>query len=146
MVTVSFYLWIKILWSDFTWEVRKHNSNSVFILKKIGCGIHILKLVGPSECHLLDFVKTSISPKVISVTHVACVLFYWSLETTVLELKEKYRNIPGMYLYTIVHSLMRSVYLLAIHRANLLVMKRVPNASRRCLFAQMSICIHSLRS
>lgn len=108
--------------------------------------IHILKLVGPSEYHLLDFVKTNISPKVISVTPVACVLFYWSLGTTGLELKEKYRNIPDMYLYTIVHSLMRSVYLLAIHRANLLITKRVSSVSRWCLFAQMSICIHFIRS
>lgn len=30
-------------------------SDTIFILKKIGCSIHILKLVGPSECYLLDF-------------------------------------------------------------------------------------------
>lgn len=123
----------KIFWLNFHTEENR-------------LGIHILKLVCPSECHLLDFVKTNISPNVISVTLVACVLFYWSVGNTGLELKEKCRNIPDMYLYTIVHYLMKSFYLLAIHRANLFITKRVSSASRWCLFAQMSICIHSLRS
>ena len=58
---------------------RNHLADSVFVLQGKSYGIYMLKLVGPSECHLLDYVKTNISPKAISMASVTSLFFHWSL-------------------------------------------------------------------
>ena len=127
-----------MLLSYLTWEEETIRLTQ-FILQEKSYGIYMLKLVGPSECHLLDYVKTNTSPKAISVANVASLFFCWSWGDHQPEDNLK-RNIEIFQMSICTHhpfdSLMRSIYLLAIHRANLLITERVPYFSQRCLFAQ----------
>lgn len=73
---------------------------------------------------------------------IACVLFDWLLGAPSLEFNEKYRNIPvHIFTYSPFDSLMSSVYLLAVHRANLLITESIPFFSE--MFVYTNVYLYS---